>query len=81
MADHVDIDDEQGEVWFIASEIADILGYAQTNSMNKLLDETEKKKRNLLIGGNYQNQSLISESGLYALIFGSTKDEAKRFKR
>lgn len=81
MADHVDIDDEQGEVWFIASEIADILGYAQTNSMNKLLDETEKKKRNLLIGGNYQNQSLINEPGLYALIFGSTKDEAKRFKR
>jgi prophage antirepressor-like protein len=75
------ITDEHGEIWFVASEISEILGYAQTNSLNKLLDESEKKKVNLRIGGNYQNQSLINESGLYSAIFGSTLEEAKPFKK
>jgi prophage antirepressor-like protein len=75
------VTDEQGEPWFVASDIAAVLGYAQTNSMNKLIDEEDKEKRVIQIGGNYVNQSLISESGLYQAIFGSTKPEAKLFKR
>lgn len=75
------ITDEQGEPWFVASDVAAVLGYAQTNNMNKLIDEDDKNKRVLQIGGNYVNQSLINESGLYQAIFGSTKLEAKRFKR
>ncbi|MBP4033556.1 BRO family protein [Aeromonas sp. PrichA-15] len=75
------ITDEQGEPWFVASDVAAVLGYAQTNNMNKLIDEDDKNKRVLQIGGNYVNQSLINESGLYHAIFGSTKLEAKRFKR
>lgn len=75
------VTDDKNEVWFIAKEVAEILGYAQTNNMNKLLEDSEKKKINLQIGGNYQNQSLISESGLYTAIFGSTLPEAKPFKK
>jgi prophage antirepressor-like protein len=75
------VTDEHGEIWFVAKEVAEILGYTQTNSMNKLLDDSEKKKINLRIGGNYQNQSLISESGLYSAIFGSTLEGAKVFKK
>ena len=40
-----------------------------------------KIKGVLQIGGNYANQSLINESGLYQAIFSSTKPEAKLFKR
>ncbi|MGY3853398.1 phage antirepressor KilAC domain-containing protein [Aeromonas aquatilis] len=75
------VTDEQGEPWFVASDIATVLGYAQTNSMNKLIDEEDKEKRVLQIGGNYVNQSLINESGLYQAIFSSTKPEARVFKR
>jgi anti-repressor protein len=75
------VTDEQGEPWFVASDIAMVLGYAQTNSMNKLIDEDDKEKRVLQIGGNYVNQSLINESGLYQAIFSSTKPEARVFKR
>lgn len=73
--------DEQGEIWFVASEVAEILGYAQTNSLNKLLDEDEKRLTTLQIGGNYQNQSLINESGLYNAVFNSTLEGAKAFKK
>ncbi|WP_033136415.1 BRO-N domain-containing protein [Aeromonas finlandensis] len=47
--------DEQGEPWFVASDIATVLGYPETNSMNKLIDEDDKEKRVLQIGGNYVN--------------------------
>ena len=50
------ITDEQGEPWFVASDVAAVLGYAQTNNMNKLIDEDDKNKRVLQIGGNYVNQ-------------------------
>ena len=75
------ITDQQGEPWFVAADIAAVLGYAQTNNMNKLIDESDKDKRVLQIGGNYANQSLINESGLYQAVFSSTKPEAKLFKR
>jgi prophage antirepressor-like protein len=70
------------EPWFIARQVADVLGYAQTNNMNKLIDNEDKRKQSILhSGGNYINQSLINESGLYVAIFGSKLPDAKRFKR
>lgn len=75
------LQDEHGDPWFVASDLSALLGYAQTNSMNKLIDDEDRKNVALQIGGNYANQTLINESGMYAAIFGSTKEEAKRFKR
>ncbi len=73
--------DNNGEFWFVAKEVAEILGYAQTNNMNKLIDDDDKCIRNIQNGGNYINQSLINESGLYTAIFGSTLPNAKAFKK
>ena len=53
-------DDEKGR------QIVPTLGGNQ--EMNKLIDESDKDKRVLQIGGNYANQSLINESGLYSAI-------------
>ena len=75
------IADEKGDPWFVASDVSSILGYSQTNAMNKLIDNDDKAKRTILNGGNYVNQSLISESGMYQAIFGSTLPTAKRFKK
>lgn len=66
---------------FIAKQIAMILGYSATGALNKIIDDEDKIKRTLQNGINYVNQSLITESGLYQAIFGSTKPEAKQFKR
>lgn len=72
---------EDGEPWFIAKDVAQILGYGQTNSMNKVVDDEDKSKVTLQFGGNYRNQSLINESGVYQAIFSSTLPNAKTFKR
>lgn len=45
------------------------------------MDEEDLQKLEALTQGGRQKQNHVNESGLYALIFGSTKDEAKRFKR
>ena len=66
---------------FVAKEIAMILGYSATSAMNKIIDEEDKFKHTIQNGTNYVNQSLITESGLYQAIFGSTKPEAKTFKK
>lgn len=74
--------DVDGQVMFVAKEVSEILGYKQTNSMNKLIDTEDKAKHSVLQnGGNYVNQSLITESGLYQAIFNSTMLEAKTFKK
>ena len=66
---------------FVAKEIAMVLGYSATGAMNKIIDEEDKFKHTIQNGTNYVNQSLITESGLYQAIFGSTKPEAKQFKK
>lgn len=68
--------------WFLAQDVAEYLEYNQTSDMTKRLDSDEK--RNYPISdksGNYTNQTLISEYGVYEAILGSKKKEAKKFKR
>ena len=77
----VQVVNRDGEIWFVAKDIAAALGYAQTNNMNKLIDDEDKYIRNIQNGGNYVNQALINESGLYTAIFGSTLPNAKAFKK
>ncbi len=76
------------DIWFIAKEISDILGYSETSKMLKRLDDDEKKTvaRNersfsLELFGNQGSLILINESGLYNGIFGSNLPLAKQFKR
>jgi len=75
------IEQDGDQLWFVASDVARALGYEKTNSMNKLIDEEDKRKRVLQSGANYVNQSLITEAGLYQAIMSSTLPAAKAFKR
>ena len=77
------VTDDNGEPWFVAKDVAEILDYASPDKMYARLDNDEKTttpfRRN---GSNYQtNLTLINESGLYNAIIGSNKPEAKAFKR
>ena len=73
--------DDDSEVWFVAKDVADILGYAETSNMTERLDDDEKRKQTLQNGRNYTNQTLINESGLYNAVMGSQKGESRRFKK
>lgn len=75
-----------GEPLFIGSDVAEILGYSNTrDALSRHVDEEDKKiltSRNTTLE-NLPNRGItaINESGLYALIFSSKLESAKRFKR
>jgi prophage antirepressor-like protein len=73
--------DENGEPWFIAKDVCDVLGLADVSMSLKKLDEDEKLIQKLFVSGQYRNVWLINESGLYSLILRSNKPEAKKFRK
>lgn len=70
------------EPWFVGKDVADALGYSDTNKAVAMHVEEEDKKLNDKSSSSFgqRGATLINESGLYALIFGSKLESAKRFK-
>ncbi|WP_163830739.1 phage antirepressor [Spartinivicinus ruber] len=73
--------DKNGEPWFVAKDIAEILGYSKTTAMTRSLDADEKEVHNLHPLGSGQELNIINESGLYSAILKSRRPEAKAFKK
>lgn len=74
------ITDEHGEIWFVAKEVAEILEYSDAHKMCERLEDDEKQNRQIR-GFGPRGVTTINESGLYSAILGSTKPEAKPFKK
>lgn len=74
----VTIDDEP---WFVAADVADILGYSATAAMTRTLDEDEKGVQSLHTPGGEQQFTVINEPGLYSAILRSRVEGAQKFKR
>lgn len=71
------IRNENGDLWFVAADVCKVLEYGNpTQTLNRLDDDEVT-----LISNEGRPINIISESGLYALILGSRKAEAKTFKR
>lgn len=71
-----------GEPWFVGKDVASALGYAKPrNAIATHVDEEDKKDAPIRgdLGGT-QEMTIINESGVYALIFGSKLPNAKKFK-
>lgn len=70
------------EPWFVGKDVAEALGYSDTNKAVAMHVENEDKKLNDKTSPSFgqRGATLINESGLYALIFGSKLESAKRFK-
>lgn len=66
---------------FLGREVADILGYRTASDALRVLDDDEKLLRTLCVSGQDRSVNLITESGLYTLVLGSKKPEAKEFKK
>lgn len=73
----------EDEPYFVGKDVAEALGYADPSSAVSKNVDAEDKTTLLLEqdGSNYKSKTtVISESGLYALIFGSKLESAKKFK-
>lgn len=69
------------EIWFVGKDVADALGYAEPRSaVSKKVDDTDRGVAEMETPSGKQIMTIINESGLYALIFGSRLESAKRFK-
>ena len=69
------------EPWFVGIDVAKSLGYANPkNAVPKHVSEEDKLGTQIEYAGQRREVTVINESGLYALIFGSKLESAKRFK-
>ena len=67
---------------FVALDVCSALGYAKArNAVAQHVDPEDLIKSDIDTNGGRQTINCVNESGLYALIFGSKLDTAKRFKR
>lgn len=74
--------DELNQPWFNANDVCEALELGNPRqAVDSHVDSEDVQKMDTLTAGGRQQQNHVNESGLYALIFGSKKDEAKRFKR
>ena len=69
------------EPWFVGKDVAVSLGYKDTSdALKKHVADEDKLTRCFADSGQNRQMYIINESGLYALIFGSKLESAKRFK-
>lgn len=77
--------EKDGEMWFVAKDVCDILEHTNARKAVKSLDDDEKSSVTISYGtsklGGNPNMVIVNEPGLYKLIFKSRKTEAKNFTR
>lgn len=72
---------QEGEPWFVASDVCLILGIEKHRDALSRLEDDERGSVLVDTLGGPQGMGAINESGLYALIFKSRKPEARRFRK
>lgn len=73
------VTDAQGEPWFVAADVLSTISLDR--KALERLDDDEKGVNSIHTPGGTQEMTTVNEPGLYALVLGSRKAEAKRFKR
>lgn len=71
----------EGNPWFVAADVCRALDIGNTPMAVNRLDEDEKGISSIDTLGGRQDMVVVNEPGLYALVLGSRKPEAKAFKR
>ena len=73
---------QNGEPWFVAADVCKALEVKNNRDAINRLDSDERNTVALTDGnrGN-PNTTIVNEAGLYSLVLGSRKPEAKAFKR
>lgn len=69
------------EPWFVGKDVAEALGYSNPrDALKKHVDPEDKGVANCDTLGGSQELTIINESGVYSLVFGSKLPTAKEFK-
>lgn len=70
-----------GTPYFVGKDVAEALGYSNVrDAIAKHVDDEDKGVAKCDTLGGKQNLTIINESGVYALVFGSKLPNAKKFK-
>jgi prophage antirepressor-like protein len=72
---------DMDEPWFVASDVAKVLGYRDAANLTRRLDPLDKGYSNVSTPGGYQKVAIINESGIYDAAFRSESEGAKPFRR
>lgn len=71
-----------GEPWFVAKDVCNVLGVQQPARAVENLDSDEVSKTHITDSLNRQQETyIVNESGLYALVIRSNKPNARRFRK
>lgn len=73
--------DRAGAPWFVAQDVCAVLELTNPSKVTATLDDDEKGITGVDTLGGEQSVLIVSESGLYALIFKSRKPAAVRFRK
>ena len=73
--------ERDGESWFVAGDICGALDIANSRDALTRIDEDEKGVALTDTLGGAQEVAVVNEPGLYSLVLGSRKSEARAFKR
>ena len=73
--------EQNGEPWFVAADVCRALDIGNPSMAVERLDDDEKGISTIDTRGGKQRMAIINEPGLYSLVLGSRKPEAKAFKR
>ena len=74
----------ENEPYFVGKDVAEALGYGKgkslANAVANHVDEEDKGVTKIMTPGGAQEMTVINESGIYSLVFGSKLPTAKKFK-
>lgn len=73
--------ERNGEPWFVAADVCRALEIEESHVAMRRLDDDEKGRCSIPTLGGEQEMTVVNEPGLYALVLGSRKPDAKKFKR
>lgn len=72
---------KDGEPWFVARDVAKALGYVDTTQAIRMHCEKSNDFRGVEMTPSATPMKIIPEEDVYALIFGSQLESARKFKR
>lgn len=78
---HVRVHIIDGEAWFVAKDVCDCLGIMNSRDALTRLDDDEKSTVGVADSVGGPDRNVVNEYGVYSLVMGSRKGEAKQFRR
>lgn len=74
--------EKDNNIWFIAKDVANALGYSNSrDAISRHVDAEDKGVVKRDTSSGIQEMTIINESGLYSLVLSSKLESAKKFKR